>query len=150
MDEAYRIRFRFSQGEYEVVSRRRVAMRVPRSQPIERGREPGVGQFYEVQDEKGEAVYRRHLGRELDRVEVPTGDPDRPLAQVARPDREEVFSLLVPVVPGGRRMVIAERGRRPDQAADQKQKGSAPERRDLIAVDFDDDRQGDDDGEEAR
>jgi hypothetical protein len=83
-----------------------IEMIVPPSMEIT-SQPPGAEFWYELQDRKQTPLYRRVQRNPLDpSVEVPTGNPERPLAHLNSGRTEGEFTLLVPNLPQTRSVVL--------------------------------------------
>lgn len=103
MSEALRLTFEYAEGRVDLLSVRRLAMRVPPAsgpRPSHGGR-PAV----ELRDETGQVLYRRVASVIPDSVEYPTGDSRRPWAHGPAPEHG-TSSVLVPVDTRGRFVAI--------------------------------------------
>jgi hypothetical protein len=128
MDEALRVTFEYDDKRIELRAIRRVAMRVPPSQPAPRERT--AGQAVELRDADGKVLYRRH-GEIIPRfLEYPTGNADQPFGR-APVRRRQITSVLVPVHENARSVVVVE-GRPPTGRA---KRAARPA--ELVTVDLD-------------
>lgn len=126
MDHALRVMFEYDDDRIELRSIRRIAMRVPRSQPPR-----AAGQSVELRDAEGQVLYRRHAEVIPRFVEYPTGNADRPFDRVRAPSRG-VASVLVPVHERARSVAVVEARPDPGVAAADRALGTA----ELVAVDL--------------
>jgi hypothetical protein len=111
-----RVTFRIDGEQIEIIDRERVAMMLPPSDELEADL-PRSGFWYELQDSDGNPLYRRMTSNPMSRqVEVPTGDPEQPLAYQEVERLSRVFSVIVPDVPEGRSVVFF--ASRPESVAD--------------------------------
>jgi len=103
---ALRVTFRVDGEQIEMIDQERVAMVVLPSEDLEQAA-PRSGFWHELQDGDGNPLYRRMMGDPLPRqVEVPTGNPEQPLAWQGVERLSGVFSVVVPDVPEGRSVVF--------------------------------------------
>ena len=136
MDEAVRLTFRMGPDGSELLSARRLQMRVPPTHSTQRD---WFGMSVELIDDDGNTLYRRRLDESLARVEVPTGDANRPFARVDVTATERVVSVLVPILDGGRAVVVCEQKQPPVGTKSQRAKAEEPpqiERDELVAFDL--------------
>lgn len=97
MTNAVRLILRYEGAEISVVSRQRVAMVVPPSEPIEASLEGRSGFWLEVRDEAGNALHRQLMHDPIRHdVEVFSEDPERSVARVPVEHPSGVFSVVVP------------------------------------------------------
>ena len=133
MDEAYRLTFEIEGDAFTLKSVRRLAMRVPPGQDAAAMRAELGGRFVELRGAGGVPLYRHHVGDLASTMtEYPTGDPARPFGWTKLPRR--LFSVLVPVIDGGRSVAIVEVGGRP--AGKRAAKGAASSSRALATVEL--------------
>ncbi len=103
---ALRLTFSYQRSRVELTLMEAIEMIVPPSLEIT-SRPPGAEFWYELQDGKQTPLYRRIQRNPLNpSVEVPTGDPERPLARVNAARAEGEFTLLVPNLPQARSIVL--------------------------------------------
>jgi hypothetical protein len=102
---AVRLTFRVEGTQVELIDQERVAMVPPPSaEPFGEARS---GFWFELQDEGDRALYRRIIASPLSsHVEVPTGDPDQPLVYQPQAQPGGVFTILVPDLPEGSKVVL--------------------------------------------
>ena len=103
---AWRLTFRVEDDRIQVVAQERLTMAVLPSEELSQ-EDARSGFWHELQDSAGRPLYRRVTSNPLSTaVEVPTDDPEQPLAyeQVARPAR--MFSVVVPDLPEGRSVAL--------------------------------------------
>lgn len=105
MDEALRVTFEYDDDRITLRSIRRIAMRVPPSQPPRSPR--AAGQSVELRDAEGRVLYRRHAEVIRRFIEYPTGNAERPFDRVRAPSRG-VASVLVPVYTQARSVAVIE------------------------------------------
>jgi hypothetical protein len=103
---AWRLTFRVEDDRVQLVAQERLTMAVLPSEELGR-QDARSGFWHELQDSAGRPLYRRVTSNPLSTaVEVPTDDPEQPLAyeQVARP--AGTFSVVVPDLPEGRSVAL--------------------------------------------
>ena len=102
-------------GSVELLDQQRLAMAfVPATDDPG---EPSVGSWHEPRDGDGRVLHRRLMRNPLsDRIEVPTGNPNEPLACRRTQPREHLFFVDVPDLPEAHSLALVEgrpRRRRP-------------------------------------
>jgi hypothetical protein len=106
---AWRLTVAFQRSSVQLVLIEAIDMIVPPSLPIS-GQPPGSPFWFELQDGRGTAVYRRgqlhHPIRPT--VEVWTGEPEQPVTNVPFAVDAGEFTLLVPNLPQARAVVLYE------------------------------------------
>ena len=111
---ALRLTFSYQRFQVELILIEAIEMIVPPSLEITR-QPPGAEFWYELQDSKQTTLYRRVQRNPLDPfVEVLTGNPERPLAHLNSGRTGGEFTLLVPILPQARYVVLYEWSRPPD------------------------------------
>lgn len=111
---ALRLTFSYQGSQVELSLIEAIEMIVPPSLGIT-SQPPGAEFWYELQDSKQTPLYRRVQRNPLDpSVEVPTGNPERPLAHLNSGRTEGEFTLLVPRLPRARSVVLYEWSLPPD------------------------------------
>src|SRR5690348_7454834 len=117
--QALRLTFSFDGPHIQLILREPVEMTLPPSAPIT-GEPLGTAFWFEIHGAEGSPLYRRAHRHPLDpTVEVPTGNPERPLAHVDSRRMSGTFTLLVPELAGAQSVVLyswdvsAERDREP-------------------------------------
>ncbi|MEZ6064082.1 MAG: hypothetical protein R3C19_27365 [Planctomycetaceae bacterium] len=93
----------FERGETSV---QRVRMVVPPSDPTY-GLEGSRGCWCELRDRSDRVLYRRFMHESLRSVEVPSGDPARPLMRIDAKEPAGVVVLLVPDLDQAHRLCFA-------------------------------------------
>jgi len=103
--QAVRLTFKVEGDRVELIDQERVRMVPPPSaEPFEEARS---GFWFELQDDGDRVLYRRTIASPLSsHIEVPTGDPDQPLAYQPQVQPGGVFTVLVPDLPEGRKVVL--------------------------------------------
>jgi len=133
-------------GSVELVDQQRLAMAfVPTTD--DPGDEPPVGFWHELRDKDGRVLHRRLMRNPLsDRVEVPTGNPNEPLAYRLAQPREHLFFVDVPDLPEAQTLALVEgrpRRRRPAEPGRAAAKAQRPAETHEVArftIDADDER----------
>lgn len=103
---ALRLTFSYKGLQVELTLMEAIEMIVPPS--LEIASRPPVAEFwYELQDSKQNPLYRRVQRNPLNpSIEVPTGNPEKPLAHVNAQRTEGEFTLLVPNLTQARSIVL--------------------------------------------
>lgn len=100
---AWRLTFSYRDDSIELISRQRVQMRAP---PSDEG-EAGQGVHVEVQDVRGNAVYRKRIHDPIARDRaVFSPDPDVPIRRVLMPQARGAFQVVVPDLPEAESFVL--------------------------------------------
>ena len=98
MTDAVRLILRYEGADVSLVSRQRVAMLVPPSEPLDVSLQERSGFWLEVRDKAGNALYRRLVHEPIrNDVEVFSDDPERSVARVPVERPSGVFSVVLPV-----------------------------------------------------
>ena len=104
--QALRLTFSFDGPQIQLTLRETVEMTLPPSMALT-GEPPRAAFWYELQDGERRPLYRRAQRHPLDsRVEVPTGNPERPLAYVDSGRAAGTFTLLIPQLPEAQSVVL--------------------------------------------
>jgi hypothetical protein len=97
MTDAVRLILRYEGADISLVSRQRVAMVVPPSEPLDVSLEERSGFWLEVRDEAGNALYRQLMHDPIRHdVEVFSDDPERSVARVPVEHPSGIFSVVLP------------------------------------------------------
>jgi hypothetical protein len=107
-------------GTVQLIDQQRLAMAfVPMTD--DPGDDPPVGFWHELRDQNDRVVHRRLMRNPLSNsVEVPTGNPNEPLAYRTAQPRRHLFFVDVPDLPEARSVALVEgrpRRRRPAEPA---------------------------------
>jgi hypothetical protein len=104
--QALRLTFSFDGPKIQLTLRETVEMTLPPSLALV-DKPPGAAFWYELQDGERTPLYRRTRRHPLDpKVEVRTGDPERPLAHLDSGRVAGTFTLLVPRLPAAQSVVL--------------------------------------------
>jgi hypothetical protein len=103
---AWRLTFRVEGDRIQLVAQEQLAMAVLPSEEL--GQDgPRSGFWHELQDSAGRPLYRRVTSNPLSTgVEIPTGDPEQPLAYEQVPRPAGIFSVVVPDLPEGQSVAL--------------------------------------------
>jgi hypothetical protein len=104
---ALRVTLRVDGEQMKIIDQKPVAMLVPASDELQIDT-PQSGFWYELQDGEGHTLYRRLTSDDPTSkyVEVPTGDPEQPLAYEEVDQPRRIVSIVIPNVPEGRSLVF--------------------------------------------
>jgi hypothetical protein len=93
-----RLKFAYEDGSVRLLSRQKVDMVVPASEPTE-AEGARAGFWFELRDAGGRTLYRRTMQDPTDpTVEVRSGDPERPFMRVPAGALRREFVVLVPEI----------------------------------------------------
>jgi hypothetical protein len=97
MADAVRLIFQYEGEDLSLVSRQRVAMTVPPSEPLDVNLEERSGFWLEVRDKAGNALHRQLMHDPIRHdVEVFSDDPEQSVARVPVEHPSGVFSVVLP------------------------------------------------------
>jgi hypothetical protein len=102
-----RLFFEYDGDNVKLVSVQRIEMMPPPPQAPPPDT-PRPGAWFELRDANGQSLYRRVIHDPLSGdLEVPTADPDRPLARVQSAQKRGVFHVVAPDIPQARRIALS-------------------------------------------
>jgi hypothetical protein len=97
MAAAIRLIFKYEGSDISLVSRQRVEMKVPPSEPLEASLEDRSGFWLEVRDAAGTTLHRQLMHDPIRHdAEVFSDDPERSIARVPVEHPSGVFSVVLP------------------------------------------------------
>lgn len=104
---AVRLMFSYEGDQISLIDRQRVEKTLPPSDPVDEASKEASGFWFEVQNERGNALYRLVRANPIvTSVELPTGDFDRPFVRQDVEKPSGTFFVLVPELPEARDVVL--------------------------------------------
>lgn len=101
-----RLVFEVEGDQVRLISKRRVNMVAPTSDPVEVGKET-AGTWFEVRDQKGRLLHRKLVANPLGRaVEVRSDDPQHPLVWQEAKGATGSFTVMVPAFEDAEELVL--------------------------------------------
>src|SRR5437867_263827 len=105
-NRALRLLFEYEGNNVKLVSVQRLEMKAPPPQAPPPD-VPGHGAWFELRDREGKSMYRRVIHDPLSGdLEVPSDNPERPLARVKAPQKRGIFYLVAPDIPQARKVAL--------------------------------------------